>query len=104
VTPERIRSGSDLKALPPRQLLGRIIGLRGRYWRDLGIILGDSLEHLEEAQRDHRLALDLFPQSFVLQRDYQEISNNLLLFERSKQKARPLSGKVSSVTKSVGIG
>src|SRR5262249_23420294 len=55
LTPKAIRSGSDLRALTPREMLGEFVGLRGRHMRDIG--------NLAEAQRDFLLARYLFPTS-----------------------------------------
>ncbi len=50
-----VRSGSDLRALKPREMLGVFIGLRGRYLRDTS--------RWEEAEADYLLARWLFPNS-----------------------------------------
>lgn len=50
-----ITSGSDLRALKPREMLGAFLGLRGRHMRDSG--------RLEEAERDYLLARWLYPNS-----------------------------------------
>jgi hypothetical protein len=57
---EAIRCGSDLSALGLRQLLGLFVGIRARYWEDVGL--------LDAAARDYELALDLFPESLLMQR------------------------------------
>ena len=51
--PKAISSGSDLRAVSPRELLGIFIGLRGRHMRDTG--------RWDEAERDYLLARHLFP-------------------------------------------
>jgi hypothetical protein len=48
-----ISSGSDLRAIKPREMLGVFIGLRGRHMRDTG--------KLEDAETDYLLARHLFP-------------------------------------------
>jgi hypothetical protein len=53
--PIAITSGSDLRALKPREMLGAFIGLRGRHARDSG-------RH-EEAELDYLLARCLYPTS-----------------------------------------
>jgi hypothetical protein len=51
--PKAISSGSDLRAVTPRELLGIFVGFRGRHMRDTG--------RMEEAERDYLLARHLFP-------------------------------------------
>jgi hypothetical protein len=51
--PKAISSGSDLRAVTPRELLGIFVGLRGRHMRDTG--------RLAEAEGDYLLARHLFP-------------------------------------------
>ncbi len=53
--PVAIKSGSDLRALTPREMLGAFVGLRGRHMRDSG--------RWEEAECDYLLARWLFPNS-----------------------------------------
>ncbi len=53
--PAAVRSGSDLRALTPREMLGAFVGLRGRHMRDTG--------RLEEAEADYLLARRLYPTS-----------------------------------------
>ncbi|HXG11591.1 MAG TPA: transglutaminase family protein [Gemmataceae bacterium] len=53
--PVAIRSGSDLRALKPREMLGVFLGFRGRHMRDTG--------RWEEAEADYLLARWLFPNS-----------------------------------------
>lgn len=53
LTLKAISSGSDLRAVKPRELLGIFIGLRGRHMKDTG--------NLEEAEKDYLLARHLFP-------------------------------------------
>jgi hypothetical protein len=53
--PVAIRSGSDLRALKPRELLGVFLGFRGRHMRDTG--------RWEEAEADYLLARWWFPNS-----------------------------------------
>jgi hypothetical protein len=48
-----ISSGSDLRAVTPRELLGIFVGLRGRHMRDT--------DRVEEAELDYLLARHLFP-------------------------------------------
>ncbi len=51
--PEAVSSGSDLRALTPRELLGAFVGLRARLMKDTG--------RPAEAERDYLLARHLFP-------------------------------------------
>jgi len=51
--PKAIGSGSDLRAVTPRELLGILVGFRGRHMRDTG--------RADEAERDYLLARHLFP-------------------------------------------
>ncbi len=53
--PVALSSGSDLRALTPRELAGVFLGLRGRHMRDTG--------RWEEAEADYLLARWLFPKS-----------------------------------------
>lgn len=53
--PIAISSGSDLRALKPREMLGVFIGLRARHMRDTN--------RPEEAEADYLLARRLFPNS-----------------------------------------
>jgi hypothetical protein len=53
--PQALSSGSDLRAVTPRELLGIFVGFRGRHMRDTG--------RREEAERDYLLARHLFPSS-----------------------------------------
>lgn len=56
-----ISSGSDLRALQPREMLGVFIGFRGRHLRDTG--------RQREAESDYLLARSLFPASRTLYLD-----------------------------------
>ncbi len=51
--PKAIGSGSDLRAVTPREMLGIFIGFRGRHMRDTN--------RLAEAEGDYLLARHLFP-------------------------------------------
>ncbi len=51
--PPAIRSGSDLRALSKREMLGVFLGLRGRHMRDTG--------QFKESESDYLLARYLFP-------------------------------------------
>jgi hypothetical protein len=53
--PKAISSGSDLRAVTPRELLGIFIGFRGRHMNDTN--------RLQEAERDYLQARQLFPSS-----------------------------------------
>ncbi len=53
--PKALSSGSDLRAVSPREMLGIFVGFRGRHMRDTG--------REEEAERDYLLARHLFPTS-----------------------------------------
>ena len=50
-----IECGSDLQSLSPRQMLGLVIGLRGRHREDTGL--------LSAAETDYLLARTLFPEN-----------------------------------------
>jgi hypothetical protein len=69
IRPEHIRSGSDLRALTPRQMLGQFIGFRARCYRDR--------RDPEKARRDYLVALQLFPQSRFLAAKYEEIEGGV---------------------------
>jgi len=56
--PVAISSGSDLRAVRPRELLGIFVGLRGRHMRDT--------DRVDEAERDYLMARHLFPSSRAL--------------------------------------
>ncbi len=51
--PKAISSGSDLRAVNPREMLGIFLGFRGRHMRDT--------DRLAEAEGDYLLARHLFP-------------------------------------------
>ncbi|MHB1559704.1 MAG: transglutaminase family protein [Isosphaeraceae bacterium] len=51
--PQATSSGSDLRAVKPRELLGIFVGLRGRHMRDT--------DRPDEAEQDYLLARYLFP-------------------------------------------
>ena len=51
--PEAIQTGSDLRAVTPRELLGLFVGLRARHLRDIG--------NNPQAESDYLLARWLFP-------------------------------------------
>jgi hypothetical protein len=53
-----LSSGSDLRALKPREVLAVFVGLRGRHMRDTG--------RWPEAEADYLLARSLFPNSRML--------------------------------------
>jgi hypothetical protein len=53
--PVAISSGSDLRALKPREMLGVFVGLRGRHMRDT--------DRWDEAEGDYLLARRLYPTS-----------------------------------------
>ncbi len=59
--PVAVSSGSDLRALTPREELGVFIGFRARHMRDIG--------RQEEAELDYLLARRLFPNSRLLYRE-----------------------------------
>jgi len=60
LTPESVRSGSYLRALSPRELLGLFVGFRARLHQDTGQVV--------EAQADYRLAHRLCPRHELLQK------------------------------------
>ena len=76
LTPKAIHSGSDLRWVPPRELLGIFLGLRGRHMRDTG--------RWDEAERDYLLARHLFPSNRKLYLDATGVA-----IERSLQRFEP---------------
>ena len=66
LTPKAIGSGSDLRAVTPRELLGIFLGFRGRHMRDTN--------RRTEAERDYLLARHLFPSNRKLYIAATEIS------------------------------
>lgn len=73
--PVAISSGSDLRALRPREMLGAFLGLRGRHMRDTG--------RSQEAEADYLLARWLFPNNRRLYIDLmgQAVPRGAALFE-----------------------
>lgn len=53
LSPKALRSGSDLRAVMPREMLGLFVGLRARHYRDVNWYV--------EAEQDYLLARYLFP-------------------------------------------
>jgi transglutaminase superfamily protein len=66
--PIAITSGSDLRALRPREVLGQFIGLRARHARDVGIHEGNESKILA-SEPDWLLARQLCPTSRQLYRN-----------------------------------
>jgi hypothetical protein len=66
LTPKAISTGSDLRAVNPREMLGIFVGLRGRHMKDIG--------NLEEADKDYSLARHLFPTSRRLYFDAMDVA------------------------------
>lgn len=60
VSDKAISSGSDIKALTPRERLGAFIAMRARHFRDMASQYGDR-QWLQLAERDCLLACYLFP-------------------------------------------
>lgn len=58
LSPRVVSSGSDLRALTPRETLGIFVGLRARHMQDSG--------NLKEAAKDYLLARYLFPANHYL--------------------------------------
>ena len=58
LSPKAVSSGSDLRAVTPRELLGIFVRFRGRHMRDVG--------NLAEADKDYMLARHLFPRNRYL--------------------------------------
>jgi hypothetical protein len=58
LTPSAVNSGSDLRALTPRETLGLFVGFRARHMQDSG--------NLIEAEKDYLLARYLFPTNHQL--------------------------------------
>lgn len=73
--PKAIGSGSDLRAVNPREMLGIFLGFRGRHMRDTG--------HWDEAERDYLLARHLFPSNRKLYVDAMGVAvdRSVRLFE-----------------------
>jgi hypothetical protein len=67
IAEEAIRSGSDLTALRPRQLLGLFVSLRARHFEDTG--------HLDEARADYELAARLFPNNLRFRAKVAELTS-----------------------------
>lgn len=53
--PEAVQTGSDLRAVTPREMLGIFVGLRARHFRDIGDMV--------RAESDYSLARWLFPKN-----------------------------------------
>jgi hypothetical protein len=68
IPPAAIASGSDVRALTPRERLGAFIGLRARHFRDCGMERHDR-ELLRRAEQDYLLARYLFPAHRVHNRE-----------------------------------
>jgi hypothetical protein len=64
--PEHVASGSDLRALRPREMLGTFFGSRGRHWHDI------REAHL--ARRDFAIALEFYPTSRIYSRILKEVN------------------------------
>ncbi len=62
LSPSAIASGSDLRALRPREMLGEFIGLRARHLRDVGVYEGSQSKTLT-SEVDWLLARQLCPTS-----------------------------------------
>lgn len=60
IVPLALESGSDLKALSPRERLGAFLGLRARHYRDL-FFWNNDREYLHIAEREYLLARYLCP-------------------------------------------
>jgi hypothetical protein len=73
--PEAISSGSDLRAVNPREMLGIFVGFRGRHMRDTG--------RRDEAGVDYLLARHLFPSNRKLYVDAMGVTveRSVRLFE-----------------------
>lgn len=73
--PKAISSGSDLRAVTPRELLGIFLGFRGRHMRDT--------DRWDEAERDYLLARHLFPSNRKLYVDAMGVAvdRSVRLFE-----------------------
>ncbi len=68
LSPLAINSGSELRALRPRELLGAFIGLRARHRQDVGKSLHRT-DLLLESESDWLLARYLFPTNRSMYRD-----------------------------------
>ena len=66
LSPKAISSGSDLRAITPRELLGIFLGFRGRHMRDTN--------RRAEAESDYLLARYLFPSNRKLYINATEVS------------------------------
>jgi len=60
LTAESVRSGSSLRALSPRELLGLFVGFRARLYQDTGLV--------DETLADYRLAHRLCPRHDLLRK------------------------------------
>jgi hypothetical protein len=101
-----IASGSDLRALGAREMLGVFIGFRGRHIRDCGLAEGEarlgrqlSMAHyrdadwLQEAESDYALARHLFPNNRRLYIDAMAlaIARSTTLFDGNERPGSPAS-------------
>lgn len=68
-----IQSGSDLRALRPREMLGAFVGLRARHLQDVGKQAG-SEEQMLASEPDWLLARQLFPANRVLYKNQMVIT------------------------------
>ncbi len=73
VSQRAIETGSDLKALTPREMLGVFIGLRARHLQDVGKAR-TSERLMLESESDWPLARHLYPAQRVLYRNQMAIS------------------------------
>ena len=80
IRPKALSSGSDLKALTPRERLGAFFNMRARHYRDMASQYGDR-EWLRLAERDYLLACHLFPA-------YREANQNLIFVRAVLAKER----------------
>jgi hypothetical protein len=71
--PIAITSGSDLRALTPREMLGQFIGLRARHLRDVGISEGDE-QRILDSEPDWLLARSLCPTNRQLYKNQMAIT------------------------------
>jgi hypothetical protein len=101
-----IASGSDLRALSPREMLGIFIGFRGRHIRDCGLAEAEArqgrpmplvqyrdTDWLKEAEADYALARHLFPNNRRLYIDAMAltIARSATLFDWGERPGSPSS-------------
>jgi hypothetical protein len=101
-----IASGSDMRALSAREMLGVFVGFRGRHIRDCGLAEAEAMhgrpmplmhyrdaDWLKEAEADYSLARHLFPNNRRLYIDAMAltIARSTTLFDQGERPGSPAS-------------